>query len=713
MRPLREWLTRKQRETRRGRAELRLQERTELWNARRENRLLPSAWEWLTLRLLTRNREWTASQRAMMHRAGRRHAVRGALLCVGMMALALVIREGYGRLRARGLQARLLEATTEDVPGVVGEMGPYRSWLDAELRRAYTDAKAGKDTRRQLHASLALLPVDRGQVGYLRERLLTANPQEVFVIREALRPYASEVSTWLWDVLENRKQVSGERLRAACALALYVEGDDRWQNVSRDVAARLVAEPVLEIARWAEALRPVRRQLLPSLAALLVESDQDAATRRMITRLYGDYAGGLAEPYAPLKKEAAGDIGVTAGAEQDPDARLARQRRQANAAVALAALGRWESASRLLHHDANPSARSYVIDRLASGGADARELEALLSADTEVSVRRAAMLALAEFDEDGLPLSERERLALLLDAMYRDDPDPGVHAAAGWLIARWGQQERLAEADRSLARGKPVGSRRWYINSQGQTLVVIPPGKFQRGEGEGRTQICVDHGFALAAREVSATEFRAFRSEYASSRAYSMNDECPANDVSWYEAAAYCNWLSGRDGIPKEQWCYLANEKGQYAEGMKIAPDFLSRSGYRLPTVIEWEYACRAGSVTRWSIGEAEDLIAKYAWCVVNSSSRLHPVGSLRPNDLGLFDIHGNAWEWCQDRAGSGSSAGPLSAVPEVVTDAGNRLAHSGGFGHGLLSVQSASDIDAVATHRGGDMGFRPARTVR
>jgi formylglycine-generating enzyme required for sulfatase activity len=117
--------------------------------------------------------------------------------------------------------------------------------------------------------------------------------------------------------------------------------------------------------------------------------------------------------------------------------------------------------------------------------------------------------------------------------------------------------------------------------------------------------------------------------------------------------------------------------------------------------------------VTRWSIGEAEDLIAKFAWCVVNSSSRLHPVGSLRPNDFGLFDIHGNAWEWCQERAGSGSADGPASAVFEVVTDAGNRLARSGGFGHGLLAVQSSHDIDVMPTHRGADMGFRPARTVR
>ena len=99
------------------------------------------------------------------------------------------------------------------MPGVVAEMGPYRHWLDDALRQAYSDATANHDLRRQLHASLALLSVDRGQVDYLRDRMLLASPQEALVIREALRPYA--LAAWP-RVVEDRRGPKG-RLAAAPA----------------------------------------------------------------------------------------------------------------------------------------------------------------------------------------------------------------------------------------------------------------------------------------------------------------------------------------------------------------------------------------------------------------------------------------------------------------------------------------------------------------
>ena len=687
---LRDWLTRKLRETRRGRAGLRLAERTALWTGRPENRFLPAAWEWLALRLYTRRRDWTTSERVMMRRAARHHTAWGLLLAAGLTLIGLLGREGYGRQRAQGLRDRLLEAATEDVPEIVLQMASYRRWVDPPLRG---DRARASDARRQLNASLGLLPVDPGQLGYLLDRLLTASPPEVVVIRAALRPHAAATVPSLWKVLEDRTRRPGERLRAASALAVSAPDDTRWQGVSRDVAARLVAEDGLVILRWAEALRPVRRHLLPHLAALLVADGQEMARFRTITTLYGTYAAGTPDALTALEQIATQD---------------SQPRRQANATVALAALGSWQRALEFLRHSRVPTIRSYLIDRLGPGGADPGVLLDLLEAGGDVSVRRAALLALGEFDSERLE-SRGDPLIARLVAVYRDDPDPGIHAAADWLLRRWGQVKSLVAVDQSLATGRPEGSRRWYVGAAGQTMLVVSPGSFQRGLKPRQIQHWIDQGFALAAREVTVGEFRRYREDHAGE--YAQTEDCPAHDLSWYDVAGYCNWLSEREGIPKDQWCYLPNERGEYADGMVVVADHLVRSGYRLPTSLEWEHACRAGSATRWSLGEADDLLTKYAWSVNNAASHVHPVGMLKPNDMGFFDMHGNAHEWCQDGRDAEGAIG-LAAPGGRITQEISRFARGGSFMHASLHMQSSNDVLVGSGEKSGDIGFRPARSV-
>ncbi len=153
---LREWLTRKQKETRRGRAELRLAERSAVWNGKPDSRLLPSLWEYVNIRLLTTKKKWTEPQRKMMSKAGRFHGVRATIaaavlivLTLSGLAISRQIEEKRQADYAAALVKRLVAADITEVAGIVQEVDGYRRWADPLLRQE--DVQAKKDSNKKLH----------------------------------------------------------------------------------------------------------------------------------------------------------------------------------------------------------------------------------------------------------------------------------------------------------------------------------------------------------------------------------------------------------------------------------------------------------------------------------------------------------------------------------------------------------------------------------
>ncbi|MEK6262541.1 MAG: SUMF1/EgtB/PvdO family nonheme iron enzyme [Planctomycetota bacterium] len=691
---LRDWLTCRQRLTRRGRAELCLADRTAMWNARRENRQLPTGWEWLRISLFTRSKEWTSTQRRMMLQAGRQLAVRGTLLAACLALLLGIGWESWSRLRAQVYLDTLLRAPTSEVPAVVNDMAAYRRRLNVPLRRMILEAKAQGDAQVQLHLSLALLPDDVSQVDYLLSRLLTANPTEVVAIRTVMKPHAQVVNGRLWKILEDPQADRNQRLRAACFLALFVPDDPRWESVIGDVASRLATENALLLREWADALRPVGKVMLPALAKLVTESLRPSDQQRL-AELYAEFSAREANGFEPLEAV----LSETSSDDQADRISIARQ--QATAAAALATAGRWDRVWPLLRHSPDPTLRTYLIDRLGKGGADAQTIIDRLKSDREpdVSARRALVLILGDFEEDRLPVSDREQFVPWLLERYQHDPDSGLRGAVWWLLRQWQQHRQIPAPDQS---------------DPSPLMLVVMPGEIETKDRSGQERkVRVEHRFALGAREVTVAEFLRFRPHHEWDKRGAQTEDCPVNEVSWYDAAAYCNWLSSAAGLPEEQWCYAPNEKGDYWQGMKVKANALKLSGFRLPTVAEWELACRAGSVTFWSIGESGDLLDRYAWSMSNSGVHSRPVGSLRPNDFGFFDLHGNVWEWCQDRVdGQGKELASESVNDEVIFDDGFRAMHGGTFLTDPLSLGSATGNWNRAPHRTNADGFRVARTV-
>ncbi len=692
---LRDWLTRTQRDTRRGRAELCLNDRTALWSVRRENRQLPTSWEWLNIRLLTRASEWTPPQRRMMQQTGRVLAMRGALLLTCLALLAGIGWESLSRLRAQAHLDKLLRTPTVAVPAVVHDMAPYRRRLDAALRKLFAEAQERGDERAQLHLSLALLPDDVRQVDDLLIRLLTANPTEVVAIRTVMQPHANEVAGRLWTILEDPRADRGQRLRVACFLALYVPEDSRWEQVIGDVASRLATENSLLLKDWAEALRPVGKVMRPALAKLVTESLRPSE-QRTLSELFAEFSAHEANGFEPLEAV------LSAIPGEDTVDRISLARRQATAAAALATVGRWDKVWPLLRHSPDPTLRSYLIDRLGKGGANAQTIIERLKSESEsdASVRRALVLALGDFEEDRLPVNDREQFVPWLLDRYQHDSDSGFREAAWWLLRRWRQHGPIAAIDDGESSPR---------------MLFVAPGEVEAKDQSGQPRrIRVTDRFALGAREVTVAEFLRFRPHHEWDKRAAQTEDCPVNEVSWYDAAAYCNWLSSAAGLPEEQWCYAPNDKGDYWQGMKVKANALSLSGYRLPTVAEWELACRAGSVTFWSFGEADDLLDRYAWSMSNSGIHSRPVGELRPNDWGFFDLHGNVWEWCHDRVdGRGQELANDPDQEIVVIDDGLRAMRGGTFLTDPKSLGSATANWNRAPHRTNADGFRVARTAK
>jgi hypothetical protein len=302
---LRDWLTRKQRETRRGRAELRLAERSSLWNSKPENRHLPFALEWANIRLLTTRKHWTEPQRRMMRRAGRVYGVRGVLTLVLLVGAVLAgtavyrqVIENQQAIQAASLVQRLLDAETPRVPAIVGAMRYYRRWVDASLRNELDEASAG--SRQKLHASLALLPVDATLVDYLFDRLSRATSSELPVLRDALKSHRTSLTARLWTVLESAKPGDASLLPCASALASYDPESTKWEAASGKVAQALVSVDAIVLGLWIEALRPVRDKLMAPLTSIFQDKEHSESEHKLATNILANYASDKPDRLAEL-----------------------------------------------------------------------------------------------------------------------------------------------------------------------------------------------------------------------------------------------------------------------------------------------------------------------------------------------------------------------------------------------------------------------------
>ncbi len=674
-------------------------------------------------------------------------------------ALAAAQEANHRRVRVQVEQLRTAAAPA--VPALLKALDAERAEALPDLRELWRSAG---DKPGRMRFALALLPDDPSLRDDVAAAMLGAkDPHEALLLLDGLKPFAADLKEGLWQRAGDKATSAEARFRALVALAALDPADARWQSAGRAAVEQLLKSNSLYLGEWSNALRPASAALLGPLGEVFRGKVQ-ADKRQVAAEVLADYARDdpaalvdlaldsdpqqfalLSPLLAHYRNQSVALLGeavarrASDGTSETERNSLARQ--QASAAAALLLLGDAKAAWPVLRHTPAPDARSHLVRDLSPRGVEATVLAKRLDEETDASARRALILALGEYTPEQLPAELRSALVPKLLAWYRGDPDPGVHGAVDWLLRHgkegpaprkfdWGQEEALAAVDRELAGRPAPGGQGWYVAPGGFTMTVVngsvefwmgsPATESGHFDDEARHRRRIGRRFAVATKAVTVAQFQEFLKAKppgvpaGRSESSSPEPECPINGADWFTAAKFCRWLSEREGVAEDQMCYPPMK--DIKEGMKPYPDYLRRTGYRLPSEAEWEYLCRAGAETSYSFGADAELLPRYAWFVQNSANRTWPVGQKRPNDLGLFDTHGNAWTWCQDSARDyppGTADKPAEDKEDLqdLNDSASRIVRGGGFSNLPALVRCSCRSVIRPSNRVITVGLRVART--
>lgn len=236
-------------------------------------------------------------------------------------------------------------------------------------------------------------------------------------------------------------------------------------------------------------------------------------------------------------------------------------------------------------------------------------------------------------------------------------------------------------------------------------MVLVEAGSFKMGSTKGLEDerpvhtVKITRSFHVARYAVTFEEYDRFRRDKAQDGGWGRGKR-PVMGVDWNDAVAYCNWLSKTQGLTP---CYSG--------GGKTIQCAFSANGYRLPTEAEWEYAARGGQKSKGYLYAGSDNPDDVAWHAGNSSDQTHPVGLKLPNELGLYDMSGNLWEWCWDWYGEDYYASSPINDPTGPVSGSEKVRRSGSWREAADYVRTTFRSAGSPSYPGAN-GFRLVRTA-
>jgi formylglycine-generating enzyme required for sulfatase activity len=378
----------------------------------------------------------------------------------------------------------------------------------------------------------------------------------------------------------------------------------------------------------------------------------------------------------------------------------------------------------------DPVQRTVFVNELATWHGDLGNTDPHGREPSDPALRSALCMAIGSIPTDKISLEGSATWQPRFINWYQTAPDAATHSAADWALRRW--KVDLPAVPNS---GQPEGSRDWFVNSLGMTMLKIQPGQFKRSVHLRRSPdetiqtIRLTRPYFLADRETSIDQFRTFLKD-----TNCPNDDKPPNwdwrlhdpdmnnkpgnypqrFVCWQDAVLFCNWLSHREGLaPCYERIMNRTKPGNNQDPLANANDWqlsAGSTGYRLPTETEWEYSCRAGTTTIFASGADAELLRPYAVYATGNMQLVAPCASRLPNGWGLFDMHGNVWEWCHDRHGDyegvdlSDPMGPSREISEA-----QRVIKGGSYYIDAARCKSENHAGLMARYCDGTIGFRVA----